>query len=429
MDSEDIAEQLSLSENFEADVKGPLVGPKEPITSVLPTVTDASDTVYRLKRQWILQNYFVYRYIIGDGNCGWRAIIFGLFEILLRSGSRGNCLNQILRMQGLETLLESDFDNGEYIYEDWRDSTLDLLHWVADSVPCTDDAVALTRKFNDPEIAGQVIQWFRTIAGAWVKKHAALYEGFMGDVSEYKSRHIDPHVAEIEEFGIKILFDAVIEPAGIDVEIMYVDRSETNGIPNIHRYEPRLPSGEPKPGYRNTIRLLYSLPQGAHYDLVYKEQDFQENQRILRSTTVEHYHEDELQKRESLLAEARFGKSHGRDNRLQDPQFSFPGSLEFLTSTANHANSFGVYEGSNEDYLFSNEYVYINAPDAVLQPTEATFTAPVARQPEPIWRSRVDQRSANDPIRTHVLGYVARDSHMPAPTNTQGPSSSVTNAQ
>ena len=100
----------------------------------------------------------------------------------------------------------------------------------------------------------------QTIAGAWVKKHAALYEGFMGDVSEYKSRHIDPHVAEIEEFGIKILFDAVIEPAGIDVEIVYVDRSETNGIPNIHRYEPRLPSGEPKPGYRDTIRLLYSLP-------------------------------------------------------------------------------------------------------------------------------------------------------------------------
>ena len=91
-------------------------------------------------------------------------------------------------------------------------------------------------------------------------KHASLYEGFMGNVSAYKSTHIDPHVAEIEEYGIRILFDALIEPAGIDVEIVYVDRSETNGIPNIHRYEPRLPSGEPKPGCRDTIRLLYSLP-------------------------------------------------------------------------------------------------------------------------------------------------------------------------
>ncbi|MCJ1431557.1 hypothetical protein MMC27_000910 [Xylographa pallens] len=426
MDSEDVAEQLSLSENFEADVKGPLVGPKEPITSVLPTVTETSDTIYRLKRQWILQNYFVYRYIIGDGNCGWRAVIFSLFEILLRSGSRVNCLDQILRMEELEALLKSDFDNEEFVYEDWRDSTLDLLQWVADSVPCTDDAVALTRKFNDPEIAGQVIQWFRTIAGAWVKKYAALYEGFMGDVSEYKSRHIDPHVAEIEEAGIKILFDAVIEPAGIDVEIVYVDRSETNGIPNIHRYEPRLPSGEPKPGYRDTIRLLYSLPQGAHYDLVYKEQDFLENPRVLRSTAVEHYHEDELLQRESLLTEARFGKSHGPGNRLQDPQFSFPGNPEFSTATADYAGSFGIHEGFEEDYLFSNEYVHINDPDAVSQPTEATFTAPVARQPEQIWRSRVDQKSANDPIRTHVLGYVARDSHIPAPTNPQQPSSSVT---
>ena len=82
----------------------------------------------------------------------------------------------------------------------------------------------------------------------------------MGDVNDYKSRHIDPHKAEIEEFGIKILFDAVIEQAGIDVEIVYIDRSETNGIPNIIKYESRLPSGELKPGYRDTIRLLYSIP-------------------------------------------------------------------------------------------------------------------------------------------------------------------------
>ncbi|MCJ1386246.1 hypothetical protein MMC17_009372 [Xylographa soralifera] len=428
MDSEDVAEQLNLSEDFEAVVKGPLVGPKESIVSVLQTVTETSDTVYRLKKQWILQNYSVYRDIIGDGNCGWRAIIFALFEILLRSGSRMNCLDQICRMESMEALLKSDFDHGEFVYEDWRDSTLDLLQWIADSIPCTDDAVALTQKFNDPEIAGSVIQWFRTIAGAWLKKHAALYEAFMGDVIAYKNRHIDPHRAEIEEYGIKILFDAVIEPAGIDVEIVYVDRSETNGIPNIHRYEPRLPSGEPKPGCRDTIRLLYSLPQGAHYDLLYKEQDFLENPQILRSDVEEHYHEDVLLQREPLLATAQFGKSHGPGNRLQDPQFSFPGNPEFPTATADYAGIFDVHEDSDEDYLFSNEGVHINAPDAVLERTEATFTAPVARHSDQIWRSRVDQRSSNDPIRTHVLGYVARDSHVPAPPILQQPSSSVANA-
>ncbi|MCJ1319065.1 hypothetical protein MMC15_004398 [Xylographa vitiligo] len=429
MDSDDVAEQLSLSEDFEAGVKGPLVGLKEPITSALQIVAETNDTVYRMKRQWILLNYYVYRYIIGDGNCGWRAIIFALFEVLLRSGSRRSCQNQISRMEDLETLLKSDFDLEEFIYEDWRDSTLELLQWVADSIPCTDDAIALTQKFNDPEVAGQVIQWFRMIAGAWLKKHAALYEGFMGDVNEYKSRHIDPHVAEIEEFGIKLLFDAVIEPAGIDVEIVYVDRSETNGIPNIHRYEPRLHSGEPKPGHRNTIRLLYSIPQGAHYDLLYKEQDFLENPRVLRSDAVEHYHEDELLQRESLLAKAQFGKVHGPGNLLQDPQFSLPGNVEFPTAAANCTDIFGVHEDSEKDYLFYDERVHINVPDGLLQPTEAASVAPIPTQSEPIWRSRVDQRSTDDPIRTHVLGYVARDSHVPAPPNPQQSSSSVTSAQ
>ncbi|MCJ1287912.1 hypothetical protein MMC26_007264 [Xylographa opegraphella] len=429
MDSENIAEQLSLSEGFEAGVGGPLVGPKEPITSVLKTLATTSDTVYRMKRQWILSNYFVYRYIIGDGNCGWRAIIFALFEVLLRSGSHANCLDQITRMKDLETSLKNDFDNEEFIYEDWRDATLDLLQWVADSIPCTDDTVALTQKFNDPETAGQVIQWFRMIAGAWLLKHADLYKGFMGDVSEYKSRHIDPHVAEIEEFGIKILFDAVIEPAGIDVEIVYVDRSETNGIANIHRYEPQLPSGEPKPGYRDTIRLLYSIPQGAHYDLLYKEQDFLENPRVLRSDDKENYIEDELLQREPMLAKARFGKSHGPGNRLQDPQFSFPGNLEYPTATADYTGIFDTHEGFDEDFLFSNEYVNITSPDALLQPMETTFEAPIVRQSEQIWRSRVDQRSADDPIRTHMLGYIARDSHVPAPPAPQQFSGSSTHAR
>ncbi|MCJ1291092.1 hypothetical protein MMC34_002635 [Xylographa carneopallida] len=419
MDSRDIAEQLSLSEDFETDVKGPLVGPKEPITSALRTVAETKDT-------WILSTYFVYRYIIGDGNCGWRAIIFGLFEILLRSGSRVSCLDQISRMKELETLLKSDIDLEEFLYEDWRDSTLDLLQWVTDSIPCTDDAVVLTQKFNNPEIAGQIIQWFRTIAGAWVKKHATLYEGFMGDVNDYKSRHIDPHKAEIEEFGIKILFDAVIEQAGIDVEIVYIDRSETNGIPNIIKYESRLPSGELKPGYRDTIRLLYSIPEGAHYDLLYKEQDFLENRQVHRFDAIEHYPEDELLQRAPLLTAAQFVKTHGPANRLQDPRFSFPGYVEFSTATTNYTGTFGLHEGFEEDYLFSNEHVQINAPDTVLQPTASEAAVP--GQSEQIWRSRVNQRSADGPIRTHVLGYVARDSHVPAPPIPPQSSSAAINA-
>ncbi|MCJ1393566.1 hypothetical protein MMC18_006441 [Xylographa bjoerkii] len=433
MDSEDVAEQTTLSKDFE--LEGPLVGFKEPITCVLQSIAETSDPIYRSKRQWIILNYFAHRYITGDGNCGWRAIIFALFEILLRSGSRGKCLDQISRMKSMENSLKSAFNCEEFVYEDWRDCTLELLQWIADSIPCTDDAAALTEKLNDPSIAGAVIQWFRLIAGAWVTKHASLYEGFMGDVSAYKKKHIDPHAKEIEEHGIKILFDAVIEPAGIDVEIVYVDRSETGGIPNIHRYEPRLPSGEPKPGYRDTIRLLYSLPQGAHFDLLYKEQDFLETPQVLLSDTDEHYHEDNLLRRGRLLAEANFEESHGLGNRLRDPLFSFPGHPEFPTATLEYTGNFDIHEALQEEYLFDYEdlldyeHLPINDPDVAFQRTESAFEAPAARHPQQIWRSRVDPRISNDPIRTHVLGYVVRDSHVPAPRDLQQPSNSVIRAR
>ncbi|MCJ1405691.1 hypothetical protein MMC11_008920 [Xylographa trunciseda] len=426
MDSEEVVEQQNIPEDSEYEIRTPLVGPKEPITSVLRIIGEESHEIYKLKKEWIVQNYVVYRYIIGDGNCGWRAIIFALFEILLRSGSHKRCLDQISRMKSLEILLKSLFNYEEFVYEDFRDPTLELLQWIADAVPCTDDTAALTEKFNNPGIAAALIQWFRMIASAWMTKHAVLYEGFMGDVTTYRKKHIDPHAKEIEEYGIKILFDAVIEPAGIDVEIVYLDLSDTNGIPNIHRYEPRLPSGEPKPGNRDTIRLLYSIPQGAHYDLLYKEQDFPENPQILLSNAEEHYQQDDLMQREQSLMRAQFRKFHGPKNHLEDPLFSFPGHPEFPTATVNHTGNSDRNEDFQDDYLFVNEYVPINPPDVAFQPVEPAFEVPLAMQPEQTWRSRVDQRTSDDPIRTHVLGYVARDMHMPAPPNLQQPSSPVT---
>ena len=64
-------------------------------------------------------------------------------------------------MNSMESLLKSEFNYDEYTYEDWRDSTIELLQWTADSIPCIDDAAALTEKFNDPGISSAVIQWFR----------------------------------------------------------------------------------------------------------------------------------------------------------------------------------------------------------------------------------------------------------------------------
>ena len=45
------------------------------------------------------------------------------------------------------------------------------------------------------------------------------------DVASYCQNHVDPFYEEIEHVGVKALVDSIINPAGIAVEYLYLDRS------------------------------------------------------------------------------------------------------------------------------------------------------------------------------------------------------------
>ena len=91
------------------------------------------------------------------------------------------------------------------------------------------------------------------IAGVWMKSHLDQYEPYMTDqtVEEYCNSHIDVLQKEIEEPGLRAIYDAVFQPAGMTVEILCLDRSPGEEVQAI-RYESGKSSSD------LTVRLLFT---------------------------------------------------------------------------------------------------------------------------------------------------------------------------
>lgn len=74
---------------------------------------------------------------------------------------------------------------------------------------------------------------------AWIKTRPDNYAPFLlpMTVHEYCDQVLMPHGSEINEVGINALTDVLFKPAGIALEIIYLDRSASNEV-NVHHYGP-----------------------------------------------------------------------------------------------------------------------------------------------------------------------------------------------
>lgn len=77
-------------------------------------------------------------------------------------------------------------------------------------------------------------------------------------LQEYLKLHVEPSNCEIDQIGLSALIDLLCKPAGIAVEVLYLDRSPGNDPHEIDSYR-----WDPLDQYNNplasppTIRLLY----------------------------------------------------------------------------------------------------------------------------------------------------------------------------
>ncbi|KAG9956116.1 cysteine proteinase, partial [Aureobasidium melanogenum] len=257
--SEDEMVQLQkLSAEFQPEVTGPLVGEKQ-LTSALVDEYAAADPVYRTKTSALPNKYSHYRTTRGDGRCGWRAVAFGYFENLFRVGDRTKFLEEETRLKSLGNVINMA-GYSQFIWEDFADEIYALLRKCM-SADSSNSEAFLLEHFNNEEIQNQIITYLKTLTSAWMKTRANDYAPFVlpHTVPSYCDANIDPHQIEIDHPGMQALTDVLLKPAGIALEVIYLDRSAGTEV-NAHQFAPSLT-------HAHTIRLLY---RPGHYDILYQ---------------------------------------------------------------------------------------------------------------------------------------------------------------
>ena len=93
------------------------------------------------------------------------------------------------------------------------------------------------------------------MTSAWMKTHEDYYQPFLPNltVDQYRRAKLEPFAQEIEHIGVDACINAVIKPAGMAVEVLYLDRSPGDEA-NEHRWQPAADVGFLE---IPTFRLLY----------------------------------------------------------------------------------------------------------------------------------------------------------------------------
>ncbi|KAJ5549016.1 hypothetical protein N7513_006250 [Penicillium frequentans] len=248
-----------LSNEFEADVPGPLVSPKQSSHSIAMEYANA-DPTFATKTNALSISHPMTRVMKGDGNCGWRAVAFGYFETLFNLRDTLRVQRERERIKSLSTLLDQ-VGQQEELYEIFVDATEEVFAQTLAAIQNVEqDETFLVNAFNDDYGSSAVITHFRLLTSAWMKLNPLRYQAFLSlPLDSYCGSRIETVRTEIDEVGLQALVDGVIEGAGFGVEILYLDRSEGDAV-TPHQLSPIRPS-------EATIRLLY---RPGHYDLLYR---------------------------------------------------------------------------------------------------------------------------------------------------------------
>ncbi|KAI1814553.1 peptidase C65 Otubain-domain-containing protein [Poronia punctata] len=262
----DLSQQDVAATNFKPQVTGPLVGEKVS-SQVLSEEYAGADPTFVAKTMSLPRTYPHYRPVQGDGNCGWRAIAFAYFEILVQSGDINILQNELQRIVGLNKYIEQVGGQDPTIFEDMVSETLDLFNDLIAGMSAGHDPMPILMvKFNDPNMAPYFVYHLRLLACARMKESSAEYGAWLGSsVGDYIQSTIMPVDKEIDHICLNLLSDILLRPANIGLEVAYLDRSDGTEV-NVHRMSDAV-DGQDSPSFASVVSLLY---RPGHYDILYR---------------------------------------------------------------------------------------------------------------------------------------------------------------
>lgn len=185
-----------------------------------------------------------------DGNCFYRAYLFGICEQL--AANRESHANfMLLAKQSLQYCLEAGYE--KVAIEDFYEEFLECLGRVS-----ADGATASSVEAAFEECDDYLICWARILTSTYLKRHADEYSAFLtshSSIADFCAKEVDPMKTEADHLQIIALSSYFAVP----VCVAYLDRSEGDTAVE-HRFQTDQAAGQP------TVYLLY---RPGHYDIIY----------------------------------------------------------------------------------------------------------------------------------------------------------------
>jgi ubiquitin thioesterase protein OTUB1 len=158
----------------------------------------------------------------------------------------------------------------EMVYEDMREEVAFLMNDIETAMRNQGDAMAvLEQKFNDLNVANHLLYYLRLLTSSWLKGNpeANEYLGFIPEeigILGYCQNYIELPGREIEHLGVMLLYNVLLKPCGMVIEIAYLDRTPGSAV-NTYR----IPDSANGRDVSTLGPIIYLLFRPDHYDILY----------------------------------------------------------------------------------------------------------------------------------------------------------------
>ncbi|KAI0018147.1 peptidase C65 Otubain-domain-containing protein [Xylariomycetidae sp. FL0641] len=346
--------------------------------------------------QALARTYSHFRPVLGDGNCGWRAVAFAYFESLIYychgSGSTQKLQSERARLKSyLGSNLDRLFEQMEReLLEDMEIETYNLFDEIIAELSKGQDPdefvipeILMAKYFNDAQVSPSLLYTMRLAAVCWLVNSPEFHPFLDGGLDSHIERIKGPS-NEMESIDNTALSNILLGPAGMALKVVYLDRTDGDEA-NVHNLSP-------EEAHAGVIYLLY---RPSHYDILYPREPTPVpsvptqpvSLQVNRVTSFDHHNLDV----QSSIASLQDYSTVDMSALALIPGFDPPAMQPFASPTATGSPLTDTYVPSPQSMWFPQQF-----PE--------TMPAPPAQQPTPPQQQHQPPPPTN-PITVHQLRF------------------------
>lgn len=205
----------------------PLIGPPQSVSNLLTKYQDTSSPGFIPGIHYLSNHFSSMRQVRGDGNCFYRALLFGFLENLLKMHLSGNeqLINRAQNeLQRITTVIQGSLQElinlgyPEFALEGFHEEFLEILNELFQQ-----SINSLLDMFQESGKADYLTWYLRVLTAGYLKRDPDRFlpfiDGLYFDIASFCTAEVEPMNKECEQ--IQII--ALTEYLGITIEISYLD--------------------------------------------------------------------------------------------------------------------------------------------------------------------------------------------------------------